>query len=129
MIDDDRLPKLGRSARMLGIRLGAQGDIEVDEQGLVQPNGGGMSVTPDDPYRMARWRLPRTLGGEGVDPVWALDAVLLPAALRYRIDIPERHGFIEPTRTMLLTDYETALESTRTLWMQVFALSLEMKRC
>jgi len=129
MIDDEGLPKLGRSARMLGIRLGVHGDIEVGDDGRVHPQTGGMSVTPDDPYRMDFARRPRALGGRSNDPVWALDAALLPATLLYRTDAPERHGLIEPAHVMRLADYEAALAATRPLWMQVFALSLEMKRC
>jgi hypothetical protein len=127
MTDDAGLPKVGRSARTLGVRLDK--DISPDEHGNVRPQTGGLSVAPDDPRRLHPVRRPPTLGGRGRDPVWALDATRLPAMLEYRADVPERHGLIEPARRMLLADYETALAGTRPLWMQVFALEFELKRC
>src|SRR5262245_34583339 len=111
MIDDGGFPRVGRSARMLGIRPGD--DIERDTDGYVHPGTGGLSVAPDDPYRLSYHRRPKTLGGKCKDPVWALDAASLPASLTYRADVPERHGVIEPAQVMTIADYEAALAATR----------------
>jgi hypothetical protein len=112
---------------MLGIRLGR--DVVTDVNDNVHPETGGLSVAPDDPVRISRRLRPRSFGGEGTDPAWALDAALLPAPLTYRVDSPERHGLIEPARIMKLAEYEAALAATRPLWMRVYVLPLERKPC
>ena len=80
---------------------------------------GGLSVTPNDPYRLASFRRPQALGGVSKDGLWALNATSLPSLLALRIDVSEAHGLIEPAHTMTLAEYEAALASTRSQWMRV----------
>jgi hypothetical protein len=101
----------------------------VDVNDCVHPGTGGLSVAPDDPERISLPFRPRTFGGAGKDPAWALDAALLPAQLVCRVDSPGRHGLIEPARTMKLAEYEAALTATRSLWMPVYVLRLERNPC
>lgn len=123
------------SACGLGIRPGdgTNDDIPVDQQGVVYPKTGGMSVSPSleliPPHRLPRRlrdkypdRFARATasnsyycwwmgeGGFGAEPIAA------GLAFRPDPDMPDRHGFIEPDRAMPLPEYVRALEATRDLW-------------
>ena len=112
----DGSPETGNSARKLGVRIqGPSVDIVPGKQGLVRPGTGGMSVAPDDPSCLPHHRRPRSLGGEGRDPVFAMTVAMLPASLYLRSDTPT-HALVEPRRTCPYADYETALYSTRLTW-------------
>jgi len=106
-------------ARTIGVRTsGRRFDIEVSAAGFVQPEKGGMSVSPPPPENLEEHRRPPKYGGTGKDPVWELETDSMTSDLAYRPDPldPDRHGFIEPSRPMHLDDYLVALRSTRTLW-------------
>jgi hypothetical protein len=67
----DGLPTAGRSGRAPGVRIGGPSrDITVEQDGTVQPRDGGMSVALDAALNLPKPRLPRSLGGEGRDPVF-----------------------------------------------------------
>ncbi len=123
-------PLIGDSARYLGVKKGRDikvtekrvqpntGGISVEIREIVQPNKEGMSVTPDIPSNLPCHRRPPELGGTGKDPVWQIDAEILnDCELQYRPD-PDKatHGFIEPIREMLFSEYQTALGMTQTMW-------------
>ena len=114
--EDDDLPKVGVSARTLGARPNI--DIPLDEDGLVEPEMEGMSVSPPPLENLPYYRRPREFGGEGRDPLWELETDELPAELVYRPDPddPDRHGFIEPRWWMSFEEYQRAIHSTRGLW-------------
>ena len=123
MIEDaDGLPKLGATARTLGIRPSGQfGDIIVTGGGLVFPGTGGMSVSPWPPENIEKHRRPEEFGGTRKDPVWEMDTEDLPRELRYQPD-PEKpsvHGYIAPTRWMSFSEYQRVLHGTRALWVRV----------
>lgn len=121
---DDGRPEVAEGgknpARTLGVRTGDwRRDIDVDRSGMVHPLTGGMSVNPPPPENMAEHRRPSEYGGIGKDPIWELETGALPPELTYRPDPdepPGTHGFIEPSASMGLVDYEEALRSTRGLW-------------
>ena len=70
--EPDGLPKVGRSSRELGVRIeGPIRDLPVGEDGMVEPETGGMSVALDAAQNLPKPRLPRSLGGEGRDSVFA----------------------------------------------------------
>ena len=120
--DSDGLPKLGSSARTLGIRPDSLfGDIIVTEGGLVFPGTGGMSVSPWPPENLPEHRRPEEFGGTDNDPVWEMDTDQLPEELHYQPDpeMPDVHGFIAPVRWMSLSEYQRALHGTRGLWVRV----------
>ena len=94
MIDENGRPKIGRSARLLGVRLGIDINIKhmpvnsLDEQGYLLPeserefqgelvdvairNTGGMSVSLSIEALPAP-RKPAKFGGYGKDPLWQID--------------------------------------------------------
>jgi len=105
-------------ARTIGVRTGGRRfDIEVSSAGFVQPEKGGMSVSPP-PENLAQHRRPAKYGGTGKDPVWEIETNEMTSDLAYRPDPrnPDKHGFIEPSKPMHLDDYVSALHSTRGLW-------------
>jgi hypothetical protein len=89
---------------------------------MVHPTTGGMSVSPDSPLNLPPHRRPPEFGGSGRDPVWRLTERDLPDGLGYRPDPanPSGHGFVEPSRSMPLTEYQRLVESTRPTWTRVF---------
>jgi hypothetical protein len=113
---EDGLPKIGASARTLGARCNI--DIPVNEDGFVEPETDGMSVSPPPPDNLPYYRRPPEFGGTGKDPVWEMDTNALPVELRYRPDPdnPEEHGFIEPWHRMPFEEYQRAIHGLRSLW-------------
>lgn len=114
--DDDGLPRVGRSGRELGVRVEGQArDVHVDEDGMVHPRSGGMSVALHSPLNLPKPRLPRSLGGEGRDPVFGMSTAQIPESLVVR---PDRHphALVEPRLRRLLLDFESDLASTRSGW-------------
>lgn len=118
---EDHLPLVEDSARGLGVRAGrgeGKDDVLPDAAGMVRPRTGGMSVTPEDPFRMNPLRRPRALGGVGKDPLFVLNDDGLGDALVFRRDPrdPAAHAFVEPSRPLLLASYRHALAETRPRW-------------
>lgn len=114
--DLDGFPQVGRSARALGVRIaGPHEDLPVFPGNVVRPATGGMSVVFDDPRSLPKFRRPRSLGGEGRDPVFAMDVTMVPSSLVVRPDRPP-HALVEPADECLLGDYERALYGTRGSW-------------
>lgn len=117
--DPDGYPLVGRSGRTLGVRVdGPYRDLPVAEDGAVAPETGGMSVALEKPRNLPKHRLPRSLGGEGRDPVFRMFAPLLPEALFLRTD---RYplAYIEPRRRCPLPQFEGDLNTTRSCWSKV----------
>lgn len=116
--DGAGVPSCGASSRELGVRL--EGDIPITENGMVEPETGGMSVALDDPINLPAHRRPEKFGGYGRDPVWQIDHEDLPIGLRLRPDPRNQsgHGFVEPIQRMRLKDYQDALATTRGFWSQ-----------
>jgi hypothetical protein len=118
------LPKLGRSATTLGVRIPA--DIAADESGRVSPSAGGMSVAPAWRFLRAH-RIPRRLKHLAPDATgsnniycWRMgDGAFvdgrLADGLSFRRDTAA-HGLVEPATIMPLPTYEAALEATRDQW-------------
>lgn len=117
--DPEGLPLTGRSGRMLGVRVdGSWRDIPVADDGTVSPNTGGMSVALDKTANLPKPRLPRSLGGEGRDPVFRMLAEALPKTLLLR---PDRypHACVEPGQRCPLPKFESALAGTRPDWRKI----------
>ncbi len=112
MTENNGTPKVGESARTLGVRHNI--DIPIGENGMVHPNTGGMSVSPS-PNDLPIHRKPTAYGGTGKDPVWSININDLGSDLKYVPDSPG-HGTIQPTRTMTFEDYQKALEETLLRW-------------
>ena len=112
----DMLPKVGRSGRELGVRIdGPARDLSVGDDGMVVPRTGGMSVALDAAQNLPKPRLPRSLGGEGRDPVFTMFTADVPQTLLLRTD-RYPHALVEPSRRCLFPDFESDLAGTRSLW-------------
>jgi hypothetical protein len=110
----DGRPLTAQTARGLGLR---EGEIPVDDDGLVRSGDGGLSVAYDNPRNLPPHRRPPEHGGTGSDPCWELSSAQLTEGLEYRPDPDlEGHGFVEPAWTMEYGDYLDALLETRDLW-------------
>ena len=138
MLMENERPRVGRGGNLLGVRVPPDGrpDIAPDQGGFVEPNQGGMSVSPS-PERLPPHRIPRRLsqrypdrfpdarGPEGLF-CWSLgegspfEAGSIGDRLVLRPDpnAPNRHGFVEPSERMTLQNYETALGETRDHWVR-----------
>jgi len=115
----DGLPKVGRSSREIGIRIERPiRDLHVGEDGTVVPGTGGMSVALDAARNLPKPRLPRSLGGEGRDPVFTMLKTAVPVTLLARVD-RYPHAFVEPIRRCPLLEFESDLASTRSFWSKV----------
>ena len=128
MLTDGTLPMVGPDARMLGVRVPV--DIYPDENGLVHPGTGGMSVAPSA-ADLPPHRIPRRLRGQpgmasavGSDAlrIWRLgDGSFEPSKVQEKLQLRidgrgGRHGLIEPDAIMHLSDYSVALAATQPAW-------------
>jgi hypothetical protein len=140
MVEENGKPKLGRSARLLGIRPGLDLDVEymppnwLDKQGYLrspvsfQPasselvavairNTKGMSVSLSI-EGLPAFRRPMAFGGTGRDLLWQIDDSKICGALE-AVQDSSTHVSILPTATMLLEKYEAALADTQNDWVRV----------
>jgi hypothetical protein len=84
--DGDGYPATGSSSRTLGVRIdGPSRDILVAPDGTVSPWAGGMSVALDAAQSLPKHRLPKSLGGEGRDPVFKMSSAALPPAFWFAL--------------------------------------------
>lgn len=139
MAEQDGKPKIGRSARLLGIRPNIDVNIEqipigcLDEQGYLLPelqrknlgelvtvairDNKGMSVSLSI-EALPAFRKPVEFGGTGKDPLWEIDDSNITGDLDAVQDSPT-HVSILPRVTMALEKYEAALASTQSYWERV----------
>lgn len=139
MAEQNGKPRLGRSARLLGVRPGIDIDIEqmsagyIDAQGYLRPeaeredtkdavavaikNTKGMSVSLSI-EGLPAFRKPAKFGGTGRDPLWQIDDSKIIGDLEAVQDSPT-HVSILPSATMLLEKYEAALANTQNDWVRV----------
>ena len=114
--DPDGLPRVGRAARELGVRVeGDVIDLHVAVDGSVAPESGGMSVALVDARHLPKHRRPPSLGGEGRDPVFAFPTARMPVDLAIRVD-RHPHGLVEAAFPCKLLHYEERLAATRSFW-------------
>jgi hypothetical protein len=139
MADQNGKPKIGRSARLLGIRPGIDIDIEQMPTGYLNDRGyllaeserdfrgelvtiavrntKGMSVSLSI-ESLPAFRRPAKFGGTGKDPIWQIDDKNIIGDLQAVQDSPT-HVSILPRVTMSLERYETALANTQNDWERV----------
>lgn len=139
MAEENGRPKLGRSTRLLGVRLGIDVDIEevpsdwLDDQGylrveaerkstgdlvtVVLRNTKGMSTSLSI-ESLPAFRRPIAFGGMGKDPLWQIEDYQISGHLEAAQD-SATHVSIMPRVTMLLEKYETALANTQNDWKKV----------
>lgn len=139
MAEANGKPKVGRSARLLGVRLGLDIDIEeipkdwLDDQGYLRPEAQrnatgevvvvavrstkGMSTSLSI-ESLPAFRRPPAFGGMGRDPLWQIEDSKIGGDLE-AIQDSATHVSIMPRVTMLLEKYETALANTQNNWERV----------
>ncbi|MEE3717558.1 hypothetical protein V2H45_12410 [Tumidithrix elongata RA019] len=136
MAEQNGKPKIGRSARLLGVRPNIDINIEqmpigyLDEQGYLLlesqrvlrgllvtvaiRDNKGMSVSLSI-EGLPAFRKPNQFGGTGKDPLWQIDDSNIIGDLQAVQDSPT-HVSILPRVTMMLQRYEAALASTQIKW-------------
>ncbi len=139
MADDNGKPKLGRSARLLGVRLGIDIDVvemprnALDARGYLRPvverpasgamvlvalrNTKGMSASTTI-ESLPAFRRPEAFGGTGRDPLWHIDDSHIGGDLE-AVQDSDTHVSIMPRTAMLLENYEMALAETQNYWQKV----------
>ena len=139
MAEENGHPKVGRSARLLGIRLDVDVDVVhmyrdcLDAQGYLRPeaerqstgemvtvvlrNTKGMSTSLSI-ESLPAFRRPAAFGGMGRDPLWQIDDSQISGDLE-AVQDSATHVSIMPRATMLLEKYETALANTQNDWQKV----------
>lgn len=139
MAEQNDKPKIGRSARLLGVRPTIDINIEqmpigcLDEQGYLLPEsqrklyGDLVAVAIRDTKGMSvslsieglpAFRKPTEFGGNGKDPLWKIDDSIITGDLQAVQDSPT-HVSITPRVTMSLEKYEAALANTQKYWERV----------
>jgi hypothetical protein len=139
MAEENGKPKLGRSARLLGVRLGIDIDVVempkdwLNDQGYLRPeterkstgelvvvalrSTKGMSTSLSI-ESLPAFRRPTAFGGMGRDPLWQIEDSQISGDLE-AVQDSATHVSIMPRVTMLLEKYETALANTQNDWQKV----------
>ncbi len=134
MVPKDDKPEVGSGRNMLGVRSAPDGNPDVVEvNGQVPVAAGGMSVNMCL-CAMPPLMVPRRLrdivpgaknSGDDGRRVWRMGqgpfvSSLVSENLTLRTDPdPDKpgHGFVEPARSMALSNYQNALASTQNEWL------------
>ena len=139
MAEQNGKPKIGRSARLLGVRPGIDINVEqmpvgyLDEQGYLlaeskrefraelitvairDTKGVSVSLSIE---ALPAFRKPPQFGGTGKDPLWQIDDSNIAGDLQAIQDSPT-HVSILPRVTMSLERYESALANTQNDWERI----------
>jgi hypothetical protein len=139
MAEQNGKPKIGRSARLLGIRPTIDISVEqvpvghLNKEGYLLPesqrqNQGelvnvaikdhrGMSVSLSI-EGLPSFRKPSEFGGNGKDALWQIDDAKIIGDLQ-TVQDSSTHVSISPRTTMTLARYEAALANTQQDWEKV----------
>lgn len=142
MAEENGKPKVGRSARLLGVRRDVDVDVVemprgcLDAQGYLLPEAERQSTgemvmvvlrNTENPKGMSTslsieslpdFRRPAAFGGMGRDPLWQIEDSQISGDLE-AVQDSATHVSIVPRVTMLLETYETALANTQNDWERV----------
>jgi hypothetical protein len=139
MAEADGKPKVGRSARLLGVRLGIDIDVVempkdwLDDRGYLRPEAERKSTGPLvvvairstkgmstslSVESLPAFRRPTAFGGMGRDPLWQVEDNQISGDLE-AVQDSATHVSIMPRVTMLLEKYETALANIQNDWKRV----------
>jgi hypothetical protein len=139
MAEENGKPKVGRSARLLGVRPGIDIDVVkiprdcLDDQGYLRSESAqkstdelvvvairstkGMS-TALSIESLPPFRKPTAFGGVGRDPLWQIEDSQIGDDLE-AVQDSATHVSIMPRVSMLLEKYEAALANTQNNWQKV----------
>lgn len=115
-------PELGPSSSTLGIRIppNLHPDIIPNSEGVVSPDTGGMSVSPNSMANLPNFARPTSINnGGGTNPVWCIAQCQLGPELKYAQE-SITHGYIEPSYPMSLLQFQNALANTQSSWKLVY---------
>ena len=139
MAEHNHKPKIGRSARLLGVRPSIDINVEqmpvgyLDKQGYLlaeserEIRGEFVTVAIRDHKGMSvslsidglpDFRKPANFGGTSKDPLWQIDDSYITGDLE-AIQDSATHVSILPKTTMSLAKYEAALANTQNYWLRV----------
>jgi hypothetical protein len=139
MAEENGKPRVGRSARLLGVRIGLDIDVVempgvyLDAQGYLQPETEGQAIgemvtvvlrntkgmsTSLSIESLPAFRRPTAFGDTGKDPLWQIEDSQIHGDLE-AVQDSATHVSIMPKVTMLLEKYEIALASTQGDWQKV----------
>jgi hypothetical protein len=139
MAEQNGKPKIGRSARLLGVRPSIDINIEqmpigyLDKQEYLLPElqrkfqGEIVTVAIRDTKGMSvslsieglpAFRKPSKFGGNGKDPLWQIDDRIIGGDLQ-AVQDSQTHVSIMPRATMSLEKYEAPLANTQKYWERV----------
>ena len=139
MVEESGKPRLGRSARLLGVRVGIDIDIAempgdwLNSQGYLRLEAERESIgslvtvalrstkgmsTSLSIESLPAFRRPMAFGGTGRDPIWQIEGSKIIGALE-AVQDSDTHVSIMPRVTMLLEMYENALANTQNDWIRV----------
>jgi hypothetical protein len=139
MAEQNGKPKVGRSARLLGVRPSIDINVEqipagyLDKQGYLladserEIRGEFVTVAIRDHKGMSvslsidglpDFRKPTKFGGTGKDTLWQIDDSYITEDLE-AIQDSATHVSILPRTTMSLAKYEAALANTQNYWERV----------
>lgn len=139
MAEENGKPKVGRSARLLGVRPGIDVDVVkmprdcLDDQGYLraestQQSTGELVVvamrstkgmsTALSIESLPAFRKPAAFGGMGKDPLWQIEDSQIDGDLE-AVQDSATHVSIMPRVSMLLERYEAALTNTQNNWQKV----------
>ena len=139
MTEHNHKPKIGRSARLLGVRPSIDINVEqmpvgyLDKQGYLlaeserEIRGEFVTVAIRDHKGMSvslsidglpDFRKPANFGGTSKDPLWQIDDSYITGDLE-AIQDSATHVSILPKTTMSLAKYEAALANTQNYWLRV----------
>lgn len=122
------LPRIGQDDNMLGVRLPPhpRADVHPEADGTVKPGNKGMSVAPSLaalPQALVPERLRGIRpGARGSDrlKVFRLEAAALQNAgvsdALELVPTSSKHGVVQPSRPMLVIEYQGHLAATQTFW-------------
>jgi len=128
MLEEDGKPAVGPTKKTLGtkIRPDKRDDIAADENNLVHPETGGMSVSPNwrslPVHRIPRRLTAKCRGVAGRDDYvcWRMgdgefEERLIADKLKLVVDSPG-HGTVQPIQSMPAEAYQAAIAATRDEW-------------
>jgi hypothetical protein len=139
MAEENGKPKVGRSARFLGVRPGIDVDVVkiprdcLDDKGYLRSESARQSTdelvvvairstkgmsTALSIESLPPFRKPTAFGGVGRDPLWQIEDSQIGGDLE-AVQDSATHVSIMPRVSMLLERYEAALANTQNNWQKV----------
>ena len=118
---EDGFPEVGDSANHLGVR---DSELHLDKYNHVHP-GCGMSVFINEPDKLPGHRRPRWLEGTArFSDIFSIQGRHVPSKLKivHSGNSDPYHYQFEPPQSMPLTEYRSAIASSRPSWKRISSM-------